>query len=413
MILYREALAQVLAKARPLPPMRVPLRQSLGYYLARDVVARESIPLFDQSAVDGYGLHAADLEGIAAGRPARLPLAGEVPAGSPTHRTVVAGKAIRIFTGAPIPRGVDTVVMKEDCKEEGGAVLIQRAIPLGANIRRQGEEFGKGTRVLTAGTRITPPVVGLLATLGCARPSVHRKPRVALITTGNELREPGERLKAGQIRDSNAYALAAALEALGIESIDIARVRDDREAIRCQLAGALKETDVVITVGGISVGDYDHVKAAAAEVGVKTVYWKVAIKPGRPNFFGTYSQRNAAVKKLVFGLPGNPVAALLSFHQLVRPALLKMAGASQPQPLAWNATLTTERRKKPGRLEWVRGVLTTSNDHGLTASATTGQESHMLGGLAAANCLIDFPADSTVLALEESVHVQWLTWEAS
>ena len=425
MIPYEEALAHILEHARPLPAERVPLLNALGRRLARDVIAREPVPRFDQSAVDGYAVRAADIAGASEATPIRLPLQGEIRAGQSkiSYSQFVSEKsairnpqsAIRIFTGAPVPRHADAIVMKEVCEEDGASVLVRQAVSAGANIRRQGEELLKGAPALASGVLVTPSVVGLLATLGEARPWVHRLPRVALLVTGDELRDPGEPLKSGQIRDANTFALNAALQSLGVPCIDAARVPDDFDSLRRSLAGALASADVVITVGGVSVGAYDYIKDAAAALGVRTVYWKVAVKPGKPNYFGAYAKPGAQARaqspRLLFGLPGNPVAALVSLHQFVRPALLQMSGALKPQPDPQYAILAAPCAKRPGRLEWVRGLLAPGPDGVSTVTPTTGQESHMLRGLATANCLIEFPADKSALQPGDFVRVIPLQWE--
>lgn len=418
MIAFQEALDNILQHAPALASQRLSLEEARGRFLAQPIQARHDLPPFDQSAMDGYGVRVEDVAGASERTPASLELAGAVRAGDPGQRGISAGQAVRLLTGAKVPRGVEAVVMQECCQQKDGRLLVQRPVKPGENIRRQGEEFAKGAAVLPAGLAITPPVIGLLASLGYAQVMVHRQPRVALVVTGSELLAPGEPLRAGKIRDANSYALAAALEELGIPPVLRLRVPDDRRQMRRDLARALRAADVIIAAGGVSVGDHDHVKGILADLGVETVHWQVAIKPGKPNYFGLCrpsrqarsSNHSGQRERLIFGLPGNPVAALLSFQQFVRPALLRLMGAQASGPFSLTARLTAAVRKKPGRLEWVRGRL--GHCDGLwTVTPTVGQESHMLGGLACADCLIRFPAEQSSLAEGETVTVEVLSWK--
>jgi molybdopterin molybdotransferase len=309
--------------------------------------------------------------------------------------------------------------MKEYCREERSFVTVNRSVRAGENIRHQGGEFRKGQKVLDAGLRITPPVVGLLAAFGYATVSVYARPIVTIAVTGDELLSVHDGLRRGRMRDSNSHALAAAARELGIDDCRILRLKDRPAAIKRHFAEALRRSHVLLTVGGISVGDYDYVRRLLGELGVREVFWRVAIKPGKPLYFGvrdrrasskrTRSRRSRRPSCLVFGLPGNPVSALVCFRQLVRPALLRMMGVSVVEPMLLPARLVGDRRKEPGRLEWVRGRMST-RDGKVLAEPTRGQDSHMLGGLARANCLISFPQQDGHLADGERVMVEPLTW---
>jgi molybdopterin molybdotransferase len=320
------------------------------------------------------------------------------------------GDVVKLLTGARIPDGVEAVVMKEYAEEKDNSVLLRKSTHSGENIRRKGEEFHTGDEVLPKGTRITPSVVGVIAAMGHASFTVYRKPRVALIATGNELVEPGQPLASGQIYDSNSAALAAALKAMRIMSTSIVRLPDDLATLKIALSRALKEADVVVTIGGISVGDTDFVKEACMQLGVCTHFWRVAIKPGKPNYFGTYNDPDGAAK-LVFGLPGNPVAALVSFHQFIKPALCKMMGAEDNAIRTLHAILRNDLGKKPGRLEFVRANLV-PQDHTLTVMPLKGRESHLIGSIAKADCLIHFPADKSHLAKGAHVIIEFLDWNS-
>ena len=274
----------------------------------------------------------------------------------------------------------------------------------GENVRSKGEEFDRGEIVLSRGTIITPPVVGMLATLGFTKVKTYRAPRVALIVTGNELRMSPGALRAGEIRDSNSHTLAAALRMAGISPALVLHIPDRREQISKAFARALKKADVVVSAGGVSVGDFDFVKEVLNDLRVKTVFWRVAMKPGKPNYFGVRSAR------LVFGLPGNPVSALVSFEMLVMPALRKMMGIHPSEFLNSQALLDSDVRKGKGRIEFARAVVSRSSDGHLTVRPVEGQGSHMVGGLVAANCLIIFPKDSELISKGDVVSIRMFAW---
>jgi len=409
MITYEEALATILSTVLPLPKQRVRLDKLLGCVLAEPAVTRTDLPHFDNSAVDGYGVCVSDLGGASIESPVRLKLAGVIQAGDAGDIQMSPGTTVKILTGAPVPAGVEAVVMLEYCDEQNGDVYVRQPVNPGENVRRRGEEFLRGQEVLESNIRVSPPVVGLLATLGYPSFMVYRRPRVALISTGNELVEPGKPLLPGQIYDSNSYALASALSALGVEASFSLHARDDQAATSKAFARAMSSCDVVISLGGVSVGDYDFVKDVVERLGVSTIFWRIAMKPGKPVYFGQVESPPGSRQKLVFGLPGNPVSALVTFHQLVRPALLKMMGLEAVSTMKLSATVKKSIRKRAGRLEFVRGALSTENGQ-LYVQATSGQESHMLGGLSRADCLIYFERDAELLAEGDQVAVELLNW---
>lgn len=413
MINYHQALDAIQTHLDPLQQKRVKLEDSPGYVLARRIVARYDLPLFDQSAMDGYAVRCADVSHATAKSPAHLTVAGTIFAGDDTRPRVKPGTAVKIMTGAGVPPGADAVVKREFCDESEGQVVVQKAVTTGTHIRRRGGEFKKGAEILPPGVRITPPVVGLLATCGCATVFVHRKPKISLVVTGNELVAPGQRLRRGQIYDANSYTLAAALQEMGVAASSVVRLQDEKSALKRGLGRALRSADVLIVSGGVSVGDRDYVKGIFEELGVRTVFWRAAVKPGKPTYFGTY--RPAAGKKhsrkLVFGLPGNPVSVLVTFRQYVQPALLRLMGMRDEKRIFLPATLQKSLRKKTPRLEWVRGSFSVRRGT-LFVTPTTGQESHMLGGLARANCLIEFPRRETFLEKGATVNVELLQWGA-
>lgn len=416
MIEYERALSLVLRNAFPLQTERVAVKAANHSVLARVVRARSDLPRFDQSAVDGYGVQAREVSSVSESSPRALRLEGMVPAGGRIGRSRLGrGCAVKILTGGRIPPGVDGVVMKEFCREDGGVVEVLRPVVAGENIRRRGEEIRRGACVLEAGTRITPPVAGVLSTFGITQVTVHRRPRVTVVSTGNELVAPGRKPGDGQIFDSNSSTLAAALRELGIRPIRVCRARDERRALYKTLERALAESDVVVTAGGISVGDYDFVREVLESLGVETVFWRVAMKPGKPNYFGIHGWTRRGgrrvPRRLVFSLPGNPVAVLVSFHQLVKPALLQLLGVRRSEPRVLAAELTRSLFKKAGRLEWVRGRLAGRNGK-QHVTPTRGQGSHMLTGLAGADCLILFPKEESRIEKGQEVRVTLLEWKA-
>jgi molybdopterin molybdotransferase len=403
MIDYSEALEKVLAQSRPCKLQTVQLEKALEYVLAEDVHAKSELPCFDSSAVDGYAVLASDCI-FASEEPVTLKLVGTASAGALSKNKVKSGNAIRILTGAVIPSGTDAVVMQEDTVLIGDQVLIKQSAETGQHIRKSGDEFSKGERIISKGSLITPSVIALLATIGYKKVKVFAKPRVALLVTGDELYSSGKKLPKGGVYDSNTPALDAALRSIGIIPVWKARQKDNPVSIRKSISEALKKTDVILTTGGISVGDRDYVRNILSDIGVKTIYWSVAIKPGKPNYFGVYKN------KLVFGLPGNPVSGLVSFLLLVRPALMKMMGIKDFHEIKIRAILGSPIKKKPGRIEFVRGTLRTDVKGNIIAEPLKGQDSHMIGNLAQADCLIQLPKQITGLAKGDSVSVSLLRW---
>jgi len=413
---FDDALDTVLRRSRPLPPVKVALADAAGWFTARAVTARFHSPRFDQSAMDGYAVRVADVAAATASAPVSLRVGDVLRAGSSRRPTLRAASAIRVYTGAPLPGGAEAVVMQEYCREDADSVLVMRAVSLGENVRYRGEEYQRTARLLAPGTRITPPVLGLLATQGRDEVWVRESPRVSVIAIGDELVPAGEPLGPGLIHESNGPAFAAALGTIGtigIRDCHHVLVPDDESAIRRAVATALRRSQVVITVAGVSVGDYDFVADVTERLGVRREFWKIAVKPGKPVLFGTWRgdpQTGARRQRtLFFGIPGNPVSALVTFHLLIKPALLSMAGAAQAVPDTVAAKLTEPYRKSRGRRHFVRGRLDLSAVPA-TVTPLAAQGSHMLGGLADADCLIDLPADATRLRAGQTVAVWPLHW---
>ncbi len=354
MIPISEARAFVLDAVEPLPARTVEVTEALGCVLAEDVTAAEDVPPFANSAVDGYAVIAADLRG-AADRPVELPVVDEVPAGHATSRVLAAGEAIRIMTGAPIPAGADAVVMVEDTVrlDDGAAVRISATVTAGDAIRAAGSDIVDGTLVFPGGTEVRPATVGVLASVNRRRISVVPRPRVAVLSTGDELVDDGGPLLPGQIRESNRVMLVAALAASGCEPIELGTVPDDEQQLADVLHRAVEDCDAVVTSGGVSMGDYDVVKAVLDKIAAMR-WMQIAIRPAKPFAFGTIVATGGR-RVPIFGLPGNPVSSLVSFELLARPALRKMAGHDQlDRPTIAAITDEPLRRRTDAKTHYVR-----------------------------------------------------------
>lgn len=398
MVSFEEARRLILERAAPVEPILQDLEDATGSGVADPLHARLDSPRFDNSAVDGYGLRVAEQ-----GTPLRL--AGASVAGGKVVAGLQPGTCVRVLTGAPIPQGVEAVAMQEDCEISGDVVTVRSPVAEGQNIRRAGEEYREGDLLVAAGAGLTPPVIGLFASNGLTRARVPRPLQIAVFSTGDELCEPGEALGKTSIYDSNGPALTAALGLMGAWPVMRGRLDDDPQQSRLTLGSALREADVLIVTGGVSVGDRDFVKEALADLGVERVFWRVNMKPGKPFFFGVQG------RKLVFGLPGNPVSALVTLHLLVRPALRKMQGHAQVEDLMLPARLAFPLRKREGRAEFVRARV--ANENGaLVVRPTEGQGSHMVAGIASADCLIHLPPGDCDLPAGAEVSVSLLRWGA-
>jgi molybdopterin molybdotransferase len=371
----------------------VPLRAALGRVLAEDLRAPVALPPFFNAAVDGYAFRHADL---APEGETRLVLAGRVQAGA-AGGPVAPGTAIRIFTGAPMPDGADTVMMQEDTREEGGAVILPPGLRRGANCRPAGEDVALGEVALAEGRRLGAPEIGLAAALGLTTLPVRRRVRVGVFSTGDELAEPGASLGRAQTYDSNRFTLMALLAGLPAEAVDLGILPDDREATARALAEAAASHDLLLTSGGVSTGEADHVKAAI-EAGGKLVFWRLAVKPGRPAAMGVIGGVPAV------GLPGNPVAAVVTFLHLARPLVLQLAGAA-PEPLPrFAATADFTYRKKAGRREYVRVSLGFGD--GLPVARKYPREgAGLLTSLTESDAFAELPEEVTAVAPGDRVRV--------
>ena len=406
---FADALATVMAEAAALGVENIALAAAPGRVLAQDLVAPFDLPRFDNTSVDGYAVHADDIERASREGSALLTLDMVIPAGDALRgRTLTAGNAARVLTGSPLPAGTAAVVMQEDVTAHPGHVRIPAGITSGQCIRRQGEEFRCGDIVARASQSITPPLCSLAATLGLTELRVGRAPRVGLLLTGSELVAPGQPLRDGQIYESNGAGLAAALRLAGIASLDLRTVADLPEATRGALTELLEANDVVVTSGGVSVGTHDTVKEALQQLGVERRLWRVAMKPGKPFYFGV--RHRSGKKTAVFGLPGNPLSTLVTFSVFAFPYLRAIQGAASRAP-HFTATLAAPLKKNGPRLEFVPVTLVLDAT-GWRAQPLDQRQSHMLGGFAKADALAVFPAEINQLAVGETIECQFLPWTA-
>jgi molybdopterin molybdotransferase len=370
---------------------RVPLREALGRVLAADIIAPLNLPPFDNSAVDGYAVRG---ENIDAALEQRLAIVDRVAAGHAAAHAIKSGEAVRIFTGAPMPAGADTVFMQEDCRIDGGHVIVPAALSRGANRRLAGEDIRAGAVALRAGRRLSAQDIALAAALGLTVIEVKRRVRIALFSTGDEIAEPGSPLVGAALYDSNRYLLAAAVARFGAEVTDLGILRDEPKALARAIAAAAVDHDLVLTSGGVSTGEADYVRSAVESVG-RIVFWRVAIKPGRPVAMGVVPGGESGQAAAFVGLPGNPVAVFVTFVRVVRPLLLRLAGAL-PEPLiAMPARAAFSYKKRKGRREYVRVALRTGADGMIDAVKYPQDGAGVLTSLTATDGLAELGEDVT------------------
>jgi molybdopterin molybdotransferase len=393
----RAAIAELVAA--PLADEWQPLAALHGRVLAEGLVSPIDVPQNTNAAMDGIAL----AWPLAAERPEAWRLVGEVLAGQRRETPLAAGECVRITTGAPLPPGADTVVMREQLEGQGDRVRVQHpeSVQLGQHVRRAGEDIARGATALAAGTRLGAAELGLLASLGLPGARVHRRPRVALFSTGDEVTAPGEPLPPAGIFDANRFTLRGLITEQGGEVRDLGILPDDRDALVAALSDAATDADLVITSGGVSVGEADRVRAALAEVG-ELGFWKIAIRPGRPLACGRLGRRGTPF----FGLPGNPVAAMVTFLQFVAPLLGRLQGRRDPHPRRLTALAEADLPSRLGRVDFLRGVLRSDETGRLWVRSTGHQGSGILSSMVAANCLIEITADRQGVACGETVTVQ-------
>lgn len=393
----------VLELARPLPAEDVPLLDVLGRTLAEDVTSVESVPGFDNSAMDGFALRACDTAGASVASPAIMRIVGESSAGHPPQREVNAGEAIAISTGAMLPAGADAVVRIEDARERGSEIEVSAQVKPGTDVRRAGEDISAGEVALGAGAQVGPFELGVLASIGCARVRCVRRPSIRILIGGDELLDPSEPLRPGGVRNTNGYTIPALARAAGAEVLGVETVGDEPEATQAAVAQTLA-CDIAVICGGVSVGTHDHVRPALRAAGAREVFWGVALRPGKPTWFGTCDSRAGWQQTLVFGLPGNPVSAIVTFLLFVYPAVRSLGGAD-PGGQRLTAVLDQDYPKPPGRTHAVRCRLRLRED-GWHALPTGPQGSHLLGSMLGAEGLGIIPAASDGLAAGERIEVE-------
>jgi len=396
------ARSEVLDAISFLDDERAGLVGALGLVLAEDVVAPEDVPPFANSAMDGYAVRAADTVST----PVELQVIEDVAAGHVAALEVVAGSAIKIMTGAPMPRGADAVVKVEDTNPGDGSVTIMSGVAPGTNVRAAGGDVAAGRRVFSRGTELTPPHLGVLATLGVAFPRVYRRPRIGLLSTGDEVTPPeAERLEPGWIRDANRPLLTGLLAEVGAEVHDYGILRDDEKLLRSALLRASEECDGIITSGGVSMGEYDLVKQVLSEIG-GVEFWKVAMKPAKPFAFGSISGTP------LFGLPGNPVSVLVAFEQFARPAIRRMMGAEKVFRPRIQGVMGERVTTDPEKTVFLR-VQLSSGQIAPVAHLSGAQASNVLSAAAAADAFAVIPAGVETVDVGEAVQLEMLRWPPS
>jgi molybdopterin molybdotransferase len=395
-----EALDSMMPAFSPLGEEQVALTEAAGRYLSREVRAVLDSPSFDNSAMDGYAVRAQDVVGASADTPARLEVRGESRAGSPLPKPLAAGTACRIFTGAPMPPGADAVVIQEDTRTEDEVVCIEEGSSRGRHVRTRGSDVAEGQLILRTGDRLLPGEIGLLASQNIDAVHVFRRPRVALLSTGDELRELGDELDTGTIVNSNLYVLTEMLRALGAIPVPLPAAKDSLSDIESALRKALQE-DVVLSMGGVSVGEYDLVHEAFRNVGIEPGFWKVRIKPGKPLAFAL------ADGKPVVGLPGNPISTMITFEILVAPCLRSMLGDARPHPQPVSARLRAPYRRRPGRVEIARAWATREGDD-VWVTLRPQQGSGSLPSFVGVNALVIIESDRS--ELEAGARVDAIPW---
>ena len=392
---FKEALANMLSQVSPITEtLTLPIEEALHYVLAQDIASPLNVPPHDNSAMDGYAFA---LESLMANK--TLTLIGRSMAGSPFQGVCQPGECIRIMTGAKMPACCDSVEMQENASTDGEKITFSQEKSFGSHVRNAGEDIKIHQEVLFSGHKLTAVDIGVLASLGVAEVVVYRKLKVALIATGDELKLPGQVLREGDIYESNSFVLAAMLKTLHVDLIDFGIISDDFEAIKAAFISADEQADAVISSGGVSVGDADYTKTVLDELG-EISFWKIAMKPGKPFAFGKLAN------SVFFGLPGNPVSALVTFHQLALVALTKMQNSMPLQRTYLKVKCSSDLRKSPGRMDFQRGGLSVNQAGENIVTQTGAQGSGILSSLASANCFIILPSEQGQVKAGEIVNVQ-------
>jgi molybdopterin molybdotransferase len=392
---FEQALTNMLSQVSGITEtLSLPIEQALHFVLAQDIASPVNVPPHDNSAMDGYAFA---IESLQLNK--TLTLVGRSMAGAPFQGNCKAGECIRIMTGAKLPAGCDSVEMQENAVVDGEKITFSKEKALGSHVRKAGEDIRLNQSVIAKGRKLTAVDIGVLASLGIDKVTVFRKLKVALIATGDELKAPGQTLKEGDIYESNRFVLAAMLEKLHVDVIDFGIIADDLAAITAAFINADQQADAVISSGGVSVGDADYTKTVLDELG-EIGFWKIAMKPGKPFAFGKLAN------SVFFGLPGNPVSALVTFHQLALVALTQMQNATPLIRINLKAKISSELRKSPGRMDFQRGIFSV-NEQGENVVVSTGsQGSGILSSLARANCFIVLASEQGKVPAGDIVNVQ-------
>ncbi|MBI1952652.1 MAG: molybdopterin molybdotransferase MoeA [Candidatus Omnitrophica bacterium] len=398
MISVEEAWRRIEERIEPLAAEPLPLEAAEGFVLAKPITAPIDLPPFDNSAMDGYALRAGETQTARAERPVKLPVAGEVAAGGWQDKPVAPGTAVKIMTGAPLPPGADSVLMLEDGRLRDGAVEIRGPVDPGRHVRRQGEDVRRGQVLLEPGLRLNPQRLALLASAGIREVPVHRRARVSLLATGSELAAPGAPLRPGQIYDSNRITLKSLLRAGGSTCDDLGVVPDDPAAITKQIRTGLGR-DLLLVSGGVSVGSHDHVKQVLRELGMETLFWQVAMKPGKPLLCGRLGPT------WIFGLPGNPISCVVGFLIFIEPLIRRLEGKPRAKPRYAKARLTQDLHKKDDRRHFLTARVSAGSDGFLEAAPTEKQGSAMMQALAQANAFVVAPEDCPFIPAGKTVEV--------
>ena len=395
-ISFYQARQQILDTVPILTPEKVPLLDAAGRAIATDIIADQPLPSFNNSAMDGYAVRAAD---CTVGT--NLPVAGYLPAGKTSADPVKPGTVVKIMTGAPIPQGTDAVIPFENCQAEQDQITIQQTVKKGDHIRWTGEDIRPGDRVIPRGTLLRPAEISLLASFHLATIPVHPRVRVAILATGDELQEIDEPHFSSGIVNSNSWALAAAVQEIGATPLVLGIARDNLSSLREKIKEGL-QADVLITTAGVSAGDRDLVREVLEELGIEEIFWKIKIKPGHPTAFGMHNHTP------VFSLPGNPVSTLLTFEEFVRPALLKMMGHHTVLKALHRATLSEPLKKKPGRLQILRVAIQINPDGEMMVSSAGDQNTGILRTLVNAQGIALLAAERDFFAAGEKIDVHLL-----
>ena len=389
MISAEEAINIIIDHTKILGKEKIFITEALGRVLAQDIYSPYNIPFADNSAMDGYVLKAMDTKGASENNPAKLKLIGTIPAGKIFHGKINSGEACKIMTGGIIPEGADCVARKEICKEENGFVYIYKELKPEKDLRKAGEDIKEGELVLEKGTEITPAVVGVLASIGKSVVYVYKKPKISILISGDEIADIDEPLIKGKVKNSNTYSLIALIKEFGGIPVNCGIIKDNKENLKNAIIENLN-SDIILSTGGVSVGDYDFTKEVIKEVGFNIHFWRLKIKPGKPLLFATYND------KLYFGIPGNPVSTMVVFYQFIMPAILKMQGFNNIFLPKREAILIEEINKKDSRREYIRGILFKKNGK-LYVKTTGPQGSGILKSMVKGNCLIEIQEDQLKL----------------